>query len=493
MDSHRQEKSRFLWLALSIAMGAFVFRLDSTIVNISLPVMARYFQVGTSLVSWVMLAYYLSIAATLLIFGKLGDLVGVRRLFFWGYCVFVGSSLLCGISPHIYLLIGARCLQGLGGSMLIIGAFALIPKLIPRSIEGWAFGILATASSLGVTAGAPLGGLITSLFSWHWVFLINLPLGILAILAASRAVPKLAPAPKSDELSHFDLGGAVASSLGLLALLYALNMGQELGWRSPLILSCFATFALLMVVFAFREGSTPRPLLDLKLLANRSFSFDSLATFGAFGLMAGSNFLVPFYLELVCRLNTFQSGLVMMVYAITFALVSLRAGALSDRIKPSLLCTLAMISATAACLVYSFTLAWPGLWPTIIYLAWLGASLGFFMSPNNSQIMQLAPKEERGSASGVMNTIGNTGQVLGVCLLETVFSQSSSAGRAVHLHSLLGQEAGLLAGFRNAFWVGALLCAAALAFSWLGGRTQPGSESALAEESGPGVAMASEV
>jgi len=472
MDSGRTAKRQFLWLAVSIGMAAFICRLDGSVVNISLPVIAHYFKVGTSVVSWVMQAYFLSLTVTLLIFGKLADIVGARRLFLWGYGIFVGSSLLCGLSNHIGVLIGARCLQGMGASMLIIAAFALIPRFIPHSIEGWAFGILATAMSLGSTAGAPLGGFITALLSWRGVFLVNLPLGILAILLAAQKIPS-SPASESNQAStRFDFGGAFMSGLGLFCLLYALNLGQEFGWMSPLIISCFIGFALLTVAFIFREKSIPEPLVDLGLFANRRFTLYCLSGTAVLAVMSGTSFLIPFNLELARHLSTWQSGLVMMGFSVSLALVSTFAGSLSDRIKPSLLCTLALFLATAACLFYSFTLSWPGLFPTLLFLCWLGAALGLFVSPNNSQIMQMAPVEQPGGVSGVWNTMGNAGLVMGVCLFETVFSHFQPAGVVMKAHAAApGGMASMSIGFQAAFLLGALLCAGSLLLTLWGGKT----------------------
>ncbi len=176
---HKEARRRKYYpVILCIAFAVFMVRLDGYIVNISLPTIARYFQVGTSEVSWIVLIYLLVMTGCMLILGKLGDRFGLKRIFLMGYLVFSVSSLFCGLAPTIHTLDLARAVQGVGGAMMIVSAFAIVSRLLPEHLTGWAFGVCSFANSLGIMVGSPLGGFITGFFSWKWIFLINVPIGL---------------------------------------------------------------------------------------------------------------------------------------------------------------------------------------------------------------------------------------------------------------------------------------------------------------------------
>ncbi|MBC8461990.1 MAG: MFS transporter, partial [Deltaproteobacteria bacterium] len=228
--------------------------LDSNIVNISLPEIASYFNISTTEVVQITLIYLLMISSTLIIFGKLADKYGVKRIFVTGFSVFTVSSLLCGLATTFPLLLGARTLQSLGGSMLYATAIALITRFIPSARRGWAFGIFSPVSSLGMLIGNPLGGLITGMLNWHWIFLINIPIGVLAILFAVRIIPSDKQETKSSpRKSGFDLLGSLLSFAGLALLVFFLSKGKELGWDSMVTITGLLSSVLLLVVFVLWE------------------------------------------------------------------------------------------------------------------------------------------------------------------------------------------------------------------------------------------------
>jgi MFS family permease len=206
-----EARKRFHWIVFSVAFAVFMVRLDGYIVVISLPTLARYFQVGTSEVSWVIIPYLLIMTGSTLIFGKLVDRIGLKKIFVWGYGLFTLGSLLCGLSPTIYLLDTARGVQGAGGAMMITSGMASIPHYLPVNIAGWAFGICSLANSLGIMVGAPLGGLITGYLTWHWIFLINVPVGIAAIVIVKRHLPADQNHPSLTAGRPFDVSGSILS------------------------------------------------------------------------------------------------------------------------------------------------------------------------------------------------------------------------------------------------------------------------------------------
>jgi len=470
INKHLSESQwKYFPIVLSVAFASFMARCNNYIVNISLPSISQYFHLGTGEVSRIVVSYLLVITCTLLLFGKLGDRFGLKRIFTWGYFAFVGGSLLCGVAWSIFALIFFRCLQGLGAAMLLATSFAIISKFLPKDRLGWAFGITSTSSALGVATGAPLGGIITGYLSWHWIFLLNVPFGIAAIYVAGRSIPSEAALSEtpSSERERFDLLGVLVSFACLSSLLGALNNGRQMGWGSFPILSLFLLSAALLGLFIIRERRCKNPLLDLHLFLNLKFTFALLATFMAYLLISGNAFLLPFYLELVKGLNTQQSGMVLLVYSLIYVFLSSSAGRLSDRVIPAVLCIVAMISATLCSLTFSFTLQMQGLWPVLVFLVWLGLSLVLFFSPNNNQVMNQAPEGKQGTVSGIFNTTTNLSMAMGVALFEAVFSGVLPEGamRSLRLGEISSHE--VITGFSHAYMLGGLVCFCALMFSFL--------------------------
>lgn len=419
MDPQRREH---LPTILMVCFASFMATLDAYIVNVSLPAIAQGFQAPLSDASRVILGYMLSLSSTTLVFGKLADRFGARRLLLQGYIVFSIGSLLCGVSPTLLCLIGARFLQGFGAAMIIISAYAALTKFLPETTHGWAFGLVSTSAALGVTVGAPLGGVITGFLSWHWIFLINLPIGVVAILAGRRVLPDDRPAPTAGKRDPFDLCGAIYSFTAILGLVYALNNGTEHGWGSPPILIAFGVAGVFAALFLLREIRCPAPLLNLSLFSILRLDLALVGYTAATMVIAGNNFLMPFLLEFDKGLAPQQTGLVLMLYSIAIMVVAPLAGRLSDRVRPTLLCTLGMASASGACLFFALNLSAPGLLTIMVFLPWLGASLALFLSPNANQVMNQAPKGDQGTVSGIFNFSSRIGMILGVCLFESIFT-----------------------------------------------------------------------
>lgn len=468
-----EEKRRIRWIVFSVAFAVFMVRLDSYIVVISLPTLARYFQVGTSEASWVILSYLLVVTGSTLIFGKLADRIGLKKIFLWGYGLFTLGSLLCGLSPTIYLLDAARCLQGVGGAMMITSGMASIPHYLPKNIAGWAFGICSLANSLGIMVGAPLGGVITGFLSWHWIFLINVPVGILAIVIVKRNLPADQNRPPLAERRPFDVSGSILSFVGFTALVFALSRGEDEGWQSGLILTTFAVAGASLLAFYLRERTVRDPILNLKIFRNRDFSFAILTTLVALMLLSGGNFLIPFYLELIKGLRPEHVGAVVMIYSVVYMPIGPFAGKLSDRINPRHLCTIAMLLAFISCLVFSMTLTMPGMFPVILYLVLLAISYALFFPANNHLVMSLAPEGSQGTASAIYTNTMNVGMVLGVCLFEGAFSHALPAGlstMSLNPEVIRTSLASVAGAFQFAFIVGAFFSLLAFFLSFYSGR-----------------------
>jgi EmrB/QacA subfamily drug resistance transporter len=464
-QSHTREQVLIIG---SVAFAAFMCRLDGSIVNIAMPAIGRFFNAGTSAISWVVLAYLLLIAALLLPAGKLGDTLGLKRVFLLGYALFTAGSLLCGLSPGLVSLIVSRCVQGMGAALLVATGYAIVPRFMPPDMTGWAFGMVATAGALGVTCGAPMGGVITGFLSWRWIFLINVPVGIVAIVVAGRCLPSEVVAARPGGLRRYDIPGSILGIGCLLAGLLALNLGQELGWTSAPILTAMGAAAVLLPAFVLWERVCLEPVFDLGLLRDRSFAAGLLASGLAFAAYAGNNFMLPFYLELGKGLGTQWAGPLLMVTSVVMMVVGPIAGRLSDRLSPRYLTVSGMLLATLAVGAFAYAFRTPGLWVSVVFLVLVGLSFGMFLSPNNSQVMSLPAAERQGAASGLFSTVNNVSNALGICLMETIFSQAMPTSHtSEHLKraALDFPRGSLAAGYRAALLSAAALCALACLLS----------------------------
>jgi len=439
----------------TIALAAFMGSLDVTIVNISLPTISRYFDVGTRMVSWIVLAYLLVMSSFLLAFGKIGDLKGFKRVFLAGFAVFVAGSFLCAVAPSIKLLIAFRMLQALGAAMLTAIGPAMVTVFLPPEIRGKALGIVATFASLGIAMGPPIGGLLTSFLSWRWIFFINIPVGIVAILIGRAVLPESEPRLSGQKV-RFDLFGAALIFLSLFGLIFGMNMGGELGWTSPAIAGSLIGSLVLAAVFVLRESRFSEPLVDLKLFRNPSFTSANGAVLLVMLVYGGAVFLFPFYLEYVKGLGTDVAGLILMVPSIATMIVAPRAGSLSDRIGSRQICVAATLLCVAGFYLLSFLDAESSKAFIFVALVILGLSLGMFLPPNSNLVMAQSPAEKCGIASSLMMTARMVGTVIGIAVFEMVFAaRVQMAGLSDGAVQSAASLAPLTLGFHDAFLVGA--------------------------------------
>ncbi|MFA5078385.1 MAG: MFS transporter [Dehalococcoidia bacterium] len=464
-----QDSRRQLWIVISVAFAAFMAALDTYIVNVALPTIASDFNASPTDAALITLTYLLIITSTLLIFGKIGERTGFKVVFVAGFALFAIGSFLSGLAPTLYLLACARCVQGLGASMLYAVGMAMIIRYIPPGKRGWAFGITSTGAGMGVIIGAPMGGFITQYLDWHWIFWFNVPVGIAAVIVALKVMPNdRVHREKGVKLPPFDFAGAIMSFIALALLVGAINRGQQLGWGHWGIWGSFALSALLFVAFVLWEKRCRDPLLDMALFKTASFAFGSFAALAAWSMYSGGNFLFPFYLTFIQGLSSSMIGSIFLISSVIYIITSLYMGRLSDRIGRRLLCCAGMVSAAAALIFLALTMGLPSLIPMMIYLAWIGVSMGTFVSPNNSLMLSSIPANNQGEASAASRAMQNLGMVLGVAIFETAFSafiplaDLSSAQTLIEVPKDL-----LLTGFSAACFVGAAMCVAAIVLSWL--------------------------
>jgi len=455
-------------ILFSICFASFMVNLDTYIVNISLPKISHYFNAQPQEVSWIILGYNLTVASLLIIMGRVGDKIGLKNVFQLGFALFTVSSLVCGLSPSLLVLIISRCVQGIGASMLYSMTPAMVPKFLPAERRGPAFGTLATAAALGITVGTPLGGIITGFLSWHWIFLINIPVGILAIVVCQKAIPDDSRDSLAAEGKGFDAQGAILSFICSMTMVFGISKGETYGWSSPLIMVCLAVAACSLYLFINWEGRAKDPLLDLSLFRDRAFTFGNSASVLAFAYLAGNNFIMPFYLINFKHMKAEQAGFFFLIYSVLFMFVGPFAGKLTNRISPRLLCTFAMALCSINALVFSFALSSNSLVPAVLYFILMAVSFGTFCPCNNTVVMGMAPPGKQGVVAGTYRMGNRLGMAIGVCFFQIFYSLAFSS---VHHTGAISYEKFtadvLLRGFRDTYMAGGVLLFAAFMFSLL--------------------------
>lgn len=414
------------WLVLvAIGIGTFMSALDGSVVNTILPVVTDYFKTDVATIEWVVTTYLLVVSGLLLSVGRFGDLRGNKVAYIWGFVVFVAGSALCGSAPSPVFLIASRGLQAIGASMLFANSPAILTKNFPASQRGQALGLQGAMTYLGLSTGPFLGGWLSDTLGWHSVFYINIPIGLIAITLSLIVIPKDTPAGQTEK---FDLAGASTFLVGLIALLFALNQGHNLGWTSPIILGLFSASLLILGLFTWIERRIPAPMLDLSLFKRRVFSMSTISPILNYICVYSVLFLTPFYLIQGRGLSASQAGLILTAQPIIMALTAPVSGQLSDRIGSRIPTTLGMIILGAGLFLLSrLTLESP-FWLIVLGLAIGGFGTGLFVAPNNSALMGDAPRNRQGIAAGVLALSRNVGMVLGIGLTGAIFTTFLSKG-----------------------------------------------------------------
>jgi EmrB/QacA subfamily drug resistance transporter len=401
------------FVMISVSFGVFLATIDSSIVNISLPILSVELKSDFVVIQWVVLAYLLTITTLLLGVGRLADIIGKKVLYVSGFFVFLVGSLLCGLSQTAGWLIAFRVLQAIGASFLMALGPALLAEGFPPEERGQALGISGLSVSLGIILGPTLGGLILGNFSWHWIFFVNLPVGIIGIPLAIRFLPR--STKRSGE--EFDFLGAFLLLISLSSLLFSLTYAQSLGLTNPIPIGLFASFILFLAIFIKVELSLKQPVVDLSLFKNMLFSVNLITGFLTFVANAGTIFLIPFYLQNVLKYDPETAGLLLAVFPITLGLSGPLSGWLSDRFGFRLLTIvgLAILSFGYFGMVrLSVTTTWQGF---ILALIPIGIGMGVFQSPNNSAILGTAAANRLGVVSGLMAITRTLGQTTGIAII----------------------------------------------------------------------------
>ena len=424
------------WEAFAIvAVGIFMANLDTSIVNVSIPAIARAFGATLSgTIEWVVIAYLMVVASLLLTVGWLSDRFGRRRLWATGLVLFTLGSIWCGVAPSLSFLIVARGLQGVGGAFLLALGPAMLSDAFPFSERGRVSGLNALTVALSTSSGPILGGLLTQALSWNWIFYVNAPLGCLG-LALTWRLPQQKILPAQQAL---DLGGVSCLAVGLGALTVGLSFGQEWGWLSAPVLVLLAVCMLALCGLVLAERRAAAPLIDASLFRRRVFLTALLSLILFYLAVFSVNVLMPFYLEALRHFPAGQVGLMLLPVPLGLALVAPFSGRLSDRVGSRSLAAGGLVVVCAGLLLLGQLGAHSALWEIEWRLALVGVGQATFISPNNGAILKSAPRDKLGIAAGALATSRTVGQSTSVALAGAIFA---SAGGTAAGHLLLKVQA----------------------------------------------------
>ncbi|MEK4059257.1 MULTISPECIES: MFS transporter [Paenibacillus] len=462
-DDAAIQKKRWIILIV-LNLFTFMSTLDGSIVNIALPVLVKQLNLPVAQVEWVTTGYLMAICAVILLFGKLGDMLGKIRIFKIGTIVFIVGSLLCGLSTSLPFLIISRVVQAIGASMTMANSQGIVTDIFPPTERGKALGLIGTFVSLGSIAGPSLGGIIVSTLGWEYIFWVNLPIGLIAVVLGWKVLPKDLVRVKSK----IDIPGSMLFAVFILTLFAGLLLGQQLGYGDARILTALIIAVAAFIAFITVELRRAEPLLQLSLFKNPLFSLSILCAFLVFVANFCFNIIAPFYAQNMLNLSPFYAGFLLMLFPICMVVVSPVSGALSDKIGSELLTFAGLIVMVIA----QFGLArlhdgssvlLVGLW-----IAMLGVGSGLFQSPNNSLIMSKVPRTQLGSAGSVNSLVRNVGMVVGITIATSILFNvmSSKAGHRV-TDLVPGRPDIFLSGMHVVFMTSSAIClVSALLTGW---------------------------
>lgn len=406
---------------LAVCVGAFMATLDTSIVNIALPQIARELETSLSSISWVMIAYLIANAALLLSSSHLGDLVAPGRLFLGGMLLFSLASAACGFSQQTWQLILGRVIQGAGASLMLGVAPKIITLIYPVGQRGLAFGLFSTAFATGISVGAPLGAFLTSAWGWPSVFFIKLPICAVAVFAAGRLLSRL-PSTRGNLPPTFDWQGGVLFTISISLLMYALTQVGSHAWLHITIVAPLAAAAATFILLLLVERRQKIPLLPSALWHNPAFSLGAAAVVLTFAAVMGTFFLLPFYLESVFHLPPATLGWMLAILSFSNALISPLGGFAGDRFNNLLILRLGSLLIVIGLTVLSGLGSKLSISVLALVFVIIGLGFGLFQAPNLNEMLLGVESHILGLAAGTNAVLKNVGALLGIALMVTMAS-----------------------------------------------------------------------
>jgi EmrB/QacA subfamily drug resistance transporter len=423
--------------------------LDNTVVFVALSAIQSDLDISTSELEWVVNGYALTFAVLMLTGGKLADLFGRRRIFIVGLAIFTASSLACGLATGASMLIGARVVQGVGSALMNPATLSIITATFPPRQRGTAIGIWVGVSAMALAIGPLVGGILTEQINWSWIFFINVPVGIVAIIVARLVIDE---SRDESEEQRLDLPGLLSSGVGLFALTYGLIESNNYGWTSARILGSFAVAAVSLVLFVVLEHRQRVPMLDLSLFKNRTFAgantvmlLVALAMFGVF-------FFNSLFLQRILHYSAIETGATFLPMTVLIVLIAPVAGKFSDRIGSRWLMGAGLVFLSASLISFSTLGIDSTFWDVLPGLLLGGVGMSLAMTPTTAAAMGSVPVDKAGVGSAVLNSMRQVGGSLGIALMGAIVASS------VHVPDTDPRAASqFVDGYQNALHVAAAI------------------------------------
>jgi EmrB/QacA subfamily drug resistance transporter len=456
MENINDEMHKRRWvILLTTVLLTFMATLDGSIVNVALPVMAEKLSVSMASIEWVVTSYLIVIVGTILVFGRLADIIGKTTVFKIGIIIFTIGSLTCGISNSLIMLVISRGLQAIGAAGTMSTSHGIITHVFPSNERGRALGLNGTFVALGSMVGPPIGGIIVSALSWQYIFLINVPIGILALVLAMKTLPK----SNNNNNEKLDLMGAVLFGITMVLLFGSLTFGKEIGFNNIIIILCLITSIILFAVFINVEKRIKHPLLNLQIFNNSLFSLSVFCAFISFVAISCSNIILPFYLQYVMKLSPSYAGLIMMVSPIILAVAAPISGHMSDRVGSELLTFIGLLGTSLGLFLISTLTQYSYVGMLIAFIAVMTLGNAMFQSPNNSLVMSTVDRDKLGIAGSINALVRNLGMVFGISLSTTLLYSFMSTKIGYHVTGYIeGRDDVFVYGMHYVYIAAGFIC-----------------------------------
>jgi EmrB/QacA subfamily drug resistance transporter len=436
---------------VAVAVGLFMIMLDNTVVNVALPSIREDLGIGIAELEWVVNAYALTFGVLLLSGGKLADLLGRRRIFIVGLVIFTVASLACGLANSSEVLIAARTVQGIGAALMNPATLSIITATFPPRQRGMAIGIWAGVSALALAIGPLVGGILTQKIHWGWIFFINVPIGVLGVLAARVFIDESKDTSAEQRL---DLPGLVTSGVGLFALTFGLIETNHHAWTSAIVLSMFALAAVALATFVLLELRQRIPMLDLTLFRNRTFAGSNAAMLLVGLAMFGIFFFNSLFVQNILGFSAIQTGATFLPMTVLIILVAPAAGKISDQVGPRWLMGAGMVLLSISLLLFGRLEADSTFWAILPGLLVGGFGMAITMAPTTSAAMGSVPLDKVGVGSAVINSMRQVGGSIGIAVMGALVATQLSATSPADPR----YAAQFVDGYQLAVHVGAALC-----------------------------------
>jgi len=419
-------ENRKWWTLVAVAFGLFMIMLDNTVVNVALPSIQRDLGIGLSELEWIVTGYALTFAALMLSGGKLADRYGRRLVFVAGLSIFTAASLACGLADSGDVLIGARVVQGVGAALMNPATLSIIAATFPPHQRGTAIGIWAGVAAMALAIGPLVGGLLTERIDWSWIFFVNVPVGVLAIVASLVLIEE---SRDSSHEQRLDLPGLISSAVGLFALTYGLIEANTYGWTSGRILGAFTVAAVSLVTFVLLERYQRLPMLDLSLFKSGTFAGANIVVLLVFLAMFGVFFFVSLYMQNILGYSAVQAGAAFLPMTILVMVVAPIAGRISDRVGSRWLMTGGMVLLSAQLFYFSRLNADATFWNLLPAFLVGGVGMSMTMTPTAAAAVRSVPVDKAGVGSAVLNSFRQVGGSMGIALMGAIVAHEAGGRR----------------------------------------------------------------